>query len=440
MLKKIINGTLLLPDGDSFRTGQADLFIRDGKIAGIGTDLSAAGTANDVAGENRLDEPCEVIDASGQLIMPGLINMHTHAYMTSMRNYADDVDFQEWLFGRITPVEDRLPKEGAYWTSLLACMEMLRTGTTSFVDMHMFHEQSARAADAAGMRAWIGRGLVGDNLYADDNPRFREAMEEMDAWQSDRLHFILSPHAIYTCSLHMLEQVVEESERRHMLRQTHLSESLTEIENCRAQYGGRSPVEVMRDVGFLSDHTILAHCVQLDEKDVSILAESGSSVVTNPASNAKLGNGFAPVTAMRKAGINITLGTDGTASNNTLNMFREMGLLSLIHKGICQDSTAAPASFVLGCATENAAKALHAEGQIGSIREGAWADLVFVDLGAVSLFPNNNIVSSLCYSANGSEVESVMVAGEYVMKDREYTGIDTERVYYEVSRLVETYL
>ena len=341
------------------------------------------------------------------------------------------MDFQEWLFRRVNPVEDRLPKEGAYWTSLLACMEMLRTGTTAFVDMHMFHEQSARAASQAGMRAWIGRGLVGDNLYAEDNPRFREAIEEMDAWQSDRLQFILSPHAIYTCSTDMLAQVVEESEKRHMLRQTHLSESVTEVENCRSQYGGRTPVEVMRDVGFLGSSTILAHCVHLQDDDIAILAESGSSVVTNPASNAKLGNGFAPVSAMQK---------DGTASNNTLNMFREMGLLSLIHKGICQDSTAAPASFVLGCATENAAKALHAEGQIGSIREGAWADLVFVDLGAVSLFPNNNIVSSLCYSANGSEVESVMVAGEYVMKDREYTGIDTERVYYEVSRLVETYL
>lgn len=426
MLKKIINGTLLLPDGESFRTEAADLLIRDGRIASVG----AADT----------EEPCETIDASGLLVMPGLINMHTHAYMTSMRNYADDVDFQEWLFGRVTPVEDRLPKEGAYWTSLLACMEMLRTGTTSFVDMHMFHEQSAKAVSAAGMRAWIGRGLVGDDLYAPDNPRFREAIEEMEAWQSDRLHFILSPHAIYTCSPRMLEQVVEESERRHLLRQTHLSESLTEIENCRAQYGGRTPVEVMRDLGFLSDHTILAHCVQLQGDDIGILAESGSSVVTNPASNAKLGNGFAPVSEMRQAGINITLGTDGTASNNTLNMFREMGLLSLIHKGICRDSTAAPASFVVSCATTHAARALHEEGRLGIIREGAWADLAFLDLNAVSLFPNNNILSSLCYSANGSEVVSVMVAGEFAMKNGEFAGIDEERVRFEVGRIVEEFL
>ena len=427
MTKKIINGTLLLPDGDSFRTEKTDLLIKEGRIRTIGRDPAA-------------DEPCEVIDASGQLVMPGLINMHTHAYMTSMRNYADDVDFEEWLFRRVNPVEDRLPKEGAYWTSLLACMEMLRTGTTCFTDMHMFHEQSARAADAAGMRAWIGRGLVGDDIYAEDNPRFREAIEEMEKYSSDRLHFILSPHAIYTCSLSMLEQVTEESEKRHMLRQTHLSESLTEVENCRKQYGGRTPVEVLRDVGFLGRNTIAAHCVQMQGDDISILAESGTTVVTNPASNAKLGNGFAPVIKMREAGVNIALGTDGTASNNTLNMFREMGLLSLIHKGIQQDSTAAPASFVVSCATTHAAKALHAENELGIIREGAWADLAFLDLNALSLFPNNNILSSLCYSANGSEVDSVMIAGEFAMKKGEFTGIDRERVLYEVQKIAEEYL
>ena len=427
MTKKIINGTLLLPDGDSFRTEKTDLLIKEGRIRTIGRDPAA-------------DESCEVIDASGQLVMPGLINMHTHAYMTSMRNYADDVDFEEWLFRRVNPVEDRLPKEGAYWTSLLACMEMLRTGTTCFTDMHMFHEQSARAADAAGMRAWIGRGLVGDDIYAEDNPRFREAIEEMEKYSSGRLHFILSPHAIYTCSLSMLEQVTEESEKRHMLRQTHLSESLTEVENCRKQYGGRTPVEVLRDVGFLGRNTIAAHCVQMQGDDISILAESGTTVVTNPASNAKLGNGFAPVIKMREAGVNIALGTDGTASNNTLNMFREMGLLSLIHKGIQQDSTAAPASFVVSCATTHAAKALHAENELGIIREGAWADLAFLDLNALSLFPNNNILSSLCYSANGSEVDSVMIAGEFAMKKGEFTGIDRERVLYEVQKIAEEYL
>ena len=297
-----------------------------------------------------------VIDAKGRLIMPGLINTHTHVYMTLLRNYADDVDFGEWLFNRVMPVEDSLGVEAAYWMNLLGFAEMIRSGTTSYVDMHMYKCMSGKAARDAGMRAFIGRGLVGTDLFGDGLSRYQEALAEKEEYESERIKFILSPHAPYSCSEKLYRQVTEESEKLGILRQTHLSEGVNEVETILKEHG-KTPVQWLYDIGFLSDKTILAHCVQMRNNDIELLAASGSSVVTNPASNAKLGNGFAPVVEMDKAGVNICLGTDGTSSNNTLNMFREMGLLSLIHKGLEKDPTAKPAQKVIAAATVNGAKA-----------------------------------------------------------------------------------
>ena len=414
---KIINGTVL-----SFQEGapvleQKTLYIEDGRIAFFPA---------------HEDRTYETVDASRRLIMPGLVNMHTHAYMTLMRNYADDVPFQEWLFNRVMPVEDHLPTEAAYWTSMLGMMEMIRTGTTTFVDMHMYHRQSALAARDTGMRAFIGRGLVGEDLYKDGYSRFSQALEEKEEFESGRLRFILSPHAIYSCSEKLLCQVAEEARKHHMLKQTHLSESVTEVEECLKQHG-KTPVRYLQDIGFLDSETILAHCVQMQGDDLDIIRASGASIVTNVASNAKLGNGIAPVPAMQAKGINVCIGTDGTASNNTLNMLREMNLLSLIHKGAGRDCMDMPSDYIVRAATYNASAALHDQ-QIGNITEGACADIIFVDLDAPSLFPNNNIISSLCYSANGSEVDSVMIDGRFVMRKGELLTIDKERVYHEVEK------
>ena len=408
-----------MSEPDGLKAEEKEFWVKDGQIA---------------FQEPEGSESCKVIDAARKLVMPGLVNMHTHAYMSVMRNYADDVEFGEWLFKRVMPVEDRFPREGAYWTNLLSCMEMIQTGTTSFVDMHMYCGQSPRAARDAGMRAFIGRSVVGEDLYGDGLGRFKEEIEEQEEYESDRIRFI-----IYTCSVRLLEQAMEEAKKRGMLKHIHLSESETEVKDCFDKYG-KSPVKLLADIGFLDDRTLLAHCVQLSDEDIDILRSSGAHVITNPASNAKLGNGFAPVLAMKERGINLCIGTDGPASNNTLNMFREMGMLSLIHKGISRSPVALPADFVIRAATENAARALHEEGRLGVIKEGARADLAFIDLDAVSLFPNNNIVSSLCYSANGSEVCDVMIDGKFVMQGRQLLTIDKERVYYEVNKLVKEHL
>lgn len=423
MQKTVIkNGLILKKTKDGYETEKADITVIGNTIC-LNSDILP-------------DKDTEVFDASNKLIIPGLINLHTHFYMTAMRNFADDLAFDDWLFGKIMPAEDKLSDEFAYYSCLLGAMEMISTGTTCFMDMHMFKGQSCKAVQVSGMRAFIGRCVVGDDLYGE---RFKEALEEMAAFESDRLKFVLSPHAIYSCSTKLLEQVRDEAKTRNMLKQIHASESANEIKNSIQKFG-KSPIEYLSDMGFLDDKTLLAHCVRVNDKEMDIIKEKGASVVTNPASNLKLGNGVAPVPKMLDKGINVCLGTDSAASNNTLNMFREMGIFSLIHKGVNEDSTLLPSSAVIDTATVNPAKAVGMEGKLGEIKDGAIADLALLDLNEISLFPHNNIVSSLSNSANGSEVCSVMIDGKWVMKNNEFLTLDKEKVLYETCRLAKKYL
>ena len=423
MQKTVIkNGLILKKTENGYITEQADISV-------IGNTISLETDA-------LIDNDTQIVDAKDKLIIPGLINLHTHFYMTAMRNFADDLAFDDWLFGKIMPAEDKLSHEFAYYSCLLGAMEMIGTGTTCFMDMHMFKGQSCKAVEQSGMRAFIGRCVVGEDLYAH---RFNEALEEMAEYESDRIKFVLSPHAIYSCSTKLLQQVRDEAKKRNMLKQIHASESANEIKNSIKDFGKR-PIEYLADMGFLDDKTLLAHCVRVNDGEMDIIKAKGSSVVTNPASNMKLGNGFAPVPTMLNKGINVCLGTDSAASNNTLNMFREMGIFSLIHKGVNEDSTLLPSNTVIDTATVNPAKAVKMEGKLGEIKDGAIADLVFLDLNKISLFPHNNIVSSLSNSANGSEVSSVMIDGKWVMRNNEYLTIDKEKVLYEVDRLANKFL
>lgn len=418
---KIINGQLLLRQNGHYTVCPDTLYIKDDKIAAIGADKD--------------DASFTVVDAKDRLIIPGLINSHGHLYMTAFRGIADDVDFNEWLFNRIMPTENKMTEKEAYDSCLLGCVEMIRSGTTGFLDMHMFRGQSAKAAELSGMRAFIGRCIVGEDLYTDAKERFSELLLEQAEYESDRIRFMVMPHAIYTCSETLLRQLNREAELRGMFKHIHMSESDTEIQNCQKERR-KSPIAYLNDIGFLDSKTSMAHCVKLSDEDIQVIRLSGASVVTNPASNCKLGNGFARIRELHEAGVNIALGTDSTASNNTLNLFREMGIFTLIHKGIHQDATLLPASFVLDAATVNGAKALGMEGRLGVITPGAYADLAFLDLNAPSLLPENDLVSSLCYSANGSEVDSVMINGKFVMKNRELLTLDEEQILYNIKKRV----
>lgn len=423
----IKDGLVLLFDGNEFHLKKEDIFVGDEKIEAIGK--------NNV----KSTEAYEVIHAENKLIMPGLINSHTHVYMNFMKNSADDVSFNTWLFDRIFPVEAKMKKTDFYWTTLLGLIEMIKTGTTCYLDMHICKDECAKAAKDSGMRAFIGKCITGIDLYSDGYESFKKALEEKESYESSLLKFVLSPHSAYTCSPKLLSQISQEAEKRNMLKHIHLSESSKEVVDCLSEFG-KTPVELLDDIGFLDDKTIAAHCVKANEKDIEILGKKGVHVATNPSSNAKLGNGIAPISKMSDKGINVCLGTDSAASNNTLNMFREMGIFSLLHKATNKTATDFSAAEVLKCATLSPAKALGMENKAGVIAEGAFADLLLVDLNNISLFPNNDIIASLCYSANGSEISSVMIDGKFVMKNRVLTTIDSERVYYEVQRIVNKYI
>lgn len=394
---------------------------------------------NRIAGIDRIPEGFKAekeIDGTDRLVIPGLINCHTHSYMAFMRNCADDLSFMDWLFGRIDPIEQKMTDEDAYWGACLAIVEMMKSGTTCFNDMQMNIMQTTRAVKESGMRAVICRGLVGNGDDEAGRTRLEQTYRERDAFRDcDRLTFRLGPHAPYTCDEAFLKIIADEARREKMGIHMHLSESRTEIENCRKDYGC-SPIELAERTGLFEYPFIAAHCVQVSDTDMDILAKHGVSVVTNPASNMKLGNGFAPVPEMLEKGINVCIGTDGAASNNTLNLIHEMSLAALIHKGTHASSQCVSAEEVFRMATINGARALSMENEIGSIEEGKKADLAILDLNNPSMRPVNNPVASLSYSANGSEVDTVIIDGEITMEGRRILTMDEERIYSEVEKIV----
>ena len=379
-----------------------------------------------------------VIDGKGLFAIPGLVNAHTHAYMTLFRNSADDLPFMQWLFDRIMPMEDRLRPGDCYWTTLLGICEMLRSGTTAFLDMYMIPDDTARAVADSGIRAVLSRGLQGET--ADDAGgmrRLREAKQDILAYgcaAEGRITFMLSPHAPYTCAPAYLETVLETAAELGVGIHTHLAESRSEIETIREKYGC-TPIEMMEKVGLFKRHTAAAHCVQLTPGDIRILRDNDVSVLTNPSSNLKLGNGFAPVPELLEAGVNVALGTDSAASNNTLNMFHEINLLALIHKGTHADAVTVTSTEAVTAATLGGAKALDLP--IGSLAVGKKADITLLDLSCPSMNPPSNLISSLAFSANGSEVHTVIVNGKVLLDKRRLTTIDEERVIFESNRIFD---
>lgn len=419
----IENALVVLPEGAEDVIRETSLYIEEDRITGIG-DKPAGFSAD------------KVIDGTDKLVIPGLINCHTHSYMSFMRNVADDLSFMDWLFGTIDPIEQQMTDEDTYWGANLAIIEMMKSGTTCFNDMQMNIHQTTRAVKESGMRAVICRGLVGSGNDEAGQTRLRQAYEERDAAKDcDRLTFKLGPHAPYTCDDEFLKVVAAEAKKENMGIHVHLSESGSEISQIQEKYGC-TPIALAEKCGIFDVPAIAAHCVQVTDDDIAILKRKNVSVVTNPASNMKLGNGFAPIGKMLEMGVNVCLGTDGAASNNSLNMFRELGLLTLIHKGVNKTPQCVSAREGFRIATINGAKALGLEEEIGSIEAGKKADLAILDLNTPSLMPRNNLIAGLSYSANGSEVETVIIDGKIVMEDRKVLTMDEELVYKKINEII----
>ncbi len=413
----------IVNDEKSYETKETDIFIKDGIIAGIG----------DIDSDFKADK---VIDGTDKLVIPGLINCHTHTYMSVFRNIADDLAFDDWLFKNIMPREDMLTDEDAYWGAMLACVEMIKTGTTCFLDMHMFKNQTAKAAVNSGMRAVISRGLSGYNRSEEGSiRRINEAIEEMEQWKgNDKLSFMFAPHAIYTCGTDYINQTIEKAKEYNVSLHTHLSETRYEVSEAKKKYN-MTPVQYLDSLGFFDVNTVAAHCVHLEDCDFEILRDKKVNVALNPMSNMKLGNGFAPVQKMLDNGINICMGTDSAASNNSLNLFSDMNHTALIHKGTAENAQSVTAFDVYKAATMNGAKALNINS--GKIEVGKNADLAILDLNCPQMRPKNNVMSSLSYSANGSEVDTVIIGGDIVMENKKLLNIDENEVYRKVEEIAE---
>ena len=420
----IKNAFAVLPEGNS---ENCTVCIKDGIILAINEEPQNF-TAD------------KIIDATNKLLLPGFINAHTHVHMTALRNRADDLMFMTWLFDKVMPMEDKLTAEDAYWSIQLACMKMLESGITTFLDMHMFPDTVVKSTLDAGLRAVISRGFQGGRDDMENgHRRIREAKADIEKYQGiPTISFMLAPHAPYTCDGDYLTEIAALADDLGLGIHTHLSESLDEQNTIKQRYG-MTPAEYYDKYGILRNNTVCAHCVYLSESDMALLAKRGTSVAHNSASNMKLGNGFADVPAMIAHGINVCIGTDSAASNNNLSMLREMQLVSLIHKGTHKSATTVSASEVFDMSTVNGAKALGVYDKTGEIAVGKCADLTLFDMNSVGFFPIGDPKAALSYSSAGLKADTVIVNGQILLEKGEFKTIDKERVIHEISKLVKRF-
>lgn len=380
--------------------------------------------------------PDETINCKGKVVMPGLCNSHTHIPMSLLRNYANDLPLFQWLSEKIWPIEDKFTSEHVYWGSMLSIAEMIKGGTTAFADMYFFMEDMAKAVEETGIRGVLSRGLMGESANGD--VRFDELRNLHKNYMNaadGRITIMAGPHAPYTCSDDYLKSVMCLAEEINVPIHIHLSESKGEVEDSIKKYG-KSPIEHMEELGLFKFKTLAAHCVHLSENDIDILAKYNVSVANNPGSNLKLGNGFAPVKTLLDKGVNVALGTDGASSNNNQNMFEEMNLASIINKSLCNDTTVIPAMKSIEMATLNGAKAMGLKSQ-GAIEVGNKADIIAVDFHKPHLYPKLDMVSSIVYSAQASDVSDVIVNGKILMENYELKTIDLENVIYNVEKITK---
>jgi len=384
-------------------------------------------------------EPWERLDMAGGLIMPGLINAHTHAAMTCFRGLADDLPLSVWLNEHIFPAERKINGELVYKGTLLACAEMILGGITTFCDMYLFEDQVARAAHEASMRA-----LVGEVLYDFPSPNYGPPEQGLaftrdliQTWQVDPLISVaVEPHAVYTCSPDLLYACRDIAEDFRVPMIIHLSESQDEVNQVKERYG-LSPVDHLEKLELLSPRLIADHCVVLTEEEMDILAERGVRVVHNNESNMKLANGVAPVAKLLERGVVVGLGTDGCASNNNLDMLAEMDSVAKLHKVYRMDPTIMDAKTVVRLATRGGARVLGLDEQIGSLEPGKKADLIGLDLDKPHLTPLYNIYSHVVYAASAADVTLNIINGRVVMRDGELLTLDVEKVMAEVRAIAK---
>jgi 5-methylthioadenosine/S-adenosylhomocysteine deaminase len=369
----------------------------------------------------------ETLDASGMLVIPGLINTHGHVPMSLMRGLADDMKLMEWLNDFIFPAEAKnVDEEFSYWGTLLAAIEMARSGTTTFTDMYYFEDAIAKAADEAGLRAVLGSSIIG--FPAPDFETTDEALQAADAfivkWKGhSRIVPSVAPHALYTTDIEVVAKAREISRRHQVPFQMHAHEAPQEDEVVREKYG-ETAATLLDERGLLGPGMILHHAITLTDTDIALLAERGVAVSHNPESNMKGASGLARVPELLARGVTVGLGTDGPASNNNLDMFEEMDTAAKVHKLHRSDPTVLPAREVFRMATRGGAEALGLDSLVGSLEVGKRADVVLIDLNQPELTPMYDVYSHLVYAIKGAHVRTVVIDGRIVVRDRKMTTLD----------------
>ncbi|MBQ8441307.1 MAG: amidohydrolase [Clostridia bacterium] len=427
-MKTILKNATLLPEygyGDQ----KCNLLIENGVIRQI--------TAEAIA-----DPAAELIDCAGNLLMPAFYNIHCHAAMTLFRGYGEDLPLQRWLEEKIFPAEELLTPNSVYVATKLAIAEMLRNGIASFSDMYMFEDSVARAVLETGIKANLSRSLVSFDPAFDlkTDSRFAEAKALVKEFQNagdGRLKIDLSLHAEYTNLPRYCAEVGEYAAAHGLGMQLHLSETEKEHVECVARHG-KTPTAFFNDLGVLNTSTTAAHCVYVTDEDIAIMAEKGVTAAHNPVSNLKLGSGVMPIRKMLDAGVNVGLGTDGVASNNRLDILREMQTAAILHKGVNRDPAIVKAHEMPALATVNGAKA-QGRDDCGRVEVGMKADLILIDRDSLHNMPTYDDYAMLAYSADSRDIQMTMVDGRILYRNGEYTLIDEERLRYESREVFSNY-
>jgi 5-methylthioadenosine/S-adenosylhomocysteine deaminase len=414
----IKNGTLLTMDDRASIIEKGFVAVTGDTISGVGADRSSPMKAK------------KVIDAKGGIILPGLINCHTHAAMTLFRGLADDLPLMEWLNNYIFPVESRMDQDFVYTGTLLACAEMILSGTTTFCDMYLFEDEVATAAKQAGMRC-----LAGEVLYDFPSPNYgpiEKGLEYTESlilkWRGDPLISIaVEPHSVYTCSADLLVKANSLALKHGAPLVIHIAETASEVEEVIRRFGKR-PFAYLESLSILGPHLIADHCVHLDDPEIARIARNGVRVIHNPESNMKLASGISPVPKLLARGITVGLGTDGCASNNNLDLFEEMDTAAKLQKVGNMDPTVLDALTTLRMATSSGARALGLEKLIGSLEVGKKADIIVLDTNRPHLTPLYNPYSLLVYAAKGNDVTHSVIDGHLVLEERTLLTLELKDV------------
>ncbi len=424
----VSNGIVLTLDNKNSQIKNGSVAIKKDKIVAVGD-----------ADEFAAWEVSKIIDASDCIIMPGLVNTHTHAAMVAFRGLADDLPLMTWLNDYIFPAESKLDEEKVYRATLHACSEMIMSGTTCFCDMYLFEDAVARAAKRAGMRA-----VVGEVLYDFPSPNYGPieqgfAYSEIliEKWKNDPLIKIaLEPHSPYLCSPDLLKKAFLIAKAHDLRLVIHVSETESEVKNIKEKYG-LTPIGHLADLGILAPNLLTCHCVVLTDEDILLLRQFDVKVAHNPESNMKLASGIAPIPRLLKEGICVGLGTDGCASNNNLDLFQEMDTAAKLHKVNTFDPTVLDSTTALRMCTIEAARALGLEKITGSLEVGKKADIILLDTKKPHLTPMYNPASHLVYAARGSDVKTTIINGEVVMEDGSLLSLDLEKTMDDIRKIAE---